>query len=656
MSIDPTQLNFDQLEQQNGLPAGLLTAVMNQESSGNPNAVSPKGAQGLFQLMPATAQAYGVTDPNDPVQSANAGAKLLGDLSKQYKGDLPSVLAAYNWGSGNLDKHGIDNAPAETKDYVSRIQGAMGQHPMQLADAGNIQSDAQVDNLTPEEAKKQLADLGYDENAQPLKQQNDITLDQVDNLSPQQAKDKLSSLGYDENGQPIGGKSLGAKISDDFSKREGNAANILKNSISIVNGKVQPTQSSISTGLQLMGEGAGAISDTVSDAFGSAFPQSTSALQSLAKSVAATKPVQAVASAANDFAQAHPITAANAAAVGNIVALSGLGEGVGAVKDLTGDALSKVGNTLYQSGANSAQIAKTKFAQELITPKLTPTVKNAQFTNSVEQGALNTRTPVPTPQEKAVIDTVASIPGVSKSKSLNANYKTLSDAFKEEATTLASKLQDANIPVSDDHIINGLSDIRNNLAQNIYISGDGAKSAEGVVNGALAHIANNPQTAAGLLQARKDFDKWLILQKGSKIFNPAVSGPVDIAVQQVRQGINNMIASAVPDAGVKASLQKQFNIQTAMKNIATKGGGEAPNAIGRGLQKVSHLIPVKSPTAKAELATGAAALLFGTGAGAVVPIPAALGLAGYGAYKGLTSPAFRKGVGASLRTIGNTIK
>ncbi len=139
--IDPKQLNT--LEQQHGLPSGLLQSVMKAESAGNPNAVSPKGALGLFQFMPETAKAYGI-NPLDPQQAAVGAARMYGDLSKQYKGDVPSMLAAYNWGSGNLAKQGMANAPRETQDYIAKVQAGLGQQ-YAAANTGNM-TDATVSN------------------------------------------------------------------------------------------------------------------------------------------------------------------------------------------------------------------------------------------------------------------------------------------------------------------------------------------------------------------------------------------------------------------------------------------------------------------------------------------------------------------------------
>lgn len=145
-------LNLTGLEQKYGLPVGLLSAVMNKESSQNPNAISPKGATGLFQFMPETAKAYGV-DPLVPEQAANGAARMFADLHKQYSGDLPSMLAAYNWGSGNLAQNGIENAPAETRDYISTIT-------QQLANSGQVQNDGIDEASVDAEIAALEAELG----------------------------------------------------------------------------------------------------------------------------------------------------------------------------------------------------------------------------------------------------------------------------------------------------------------------------------------------------------------------------------------------------------------------------------------------------------------------------------------------------------------
>lgn len=108
-----------------GLHADLIRAVIQAESAGNKNIVSPKGAQGLMQLMPATARQYGVTDPFDPEQNIDGGAKYLSYLFKHYDGDTRLALAAYNSGEGTVDKYGGIPPYAETKDYVKKIEHAL---------------------------------------------------------------------------------------------------------------------------------------------------------------------------------------------------------------------------------------------------------------------------------------------------------------------------------------------------------------------------------------------------------------------------------------------------------------------------------------------------------------------------------------------------
>ena len=107
-----------------GVDPALVAAVMETESRFNPDAVSQAGARGLMQLMPATARGLGVTDANDPLQNILGGAKLLGQLSAKYNGNIELTLAAYNAGSGAVDKHGGIPPYAETRKYVPLVLSA----------------------------------------------------------------------------------------------------------------------------------------------------------------------------------------------------------------------------------------------------------------------------------------------------------------------------------------------------------------------------------------------------------------------------------------------------------------------------------------------------------------------------------------------------
>lgn len=117
--------------QTHGVDYALLNAVAATESAFNPNAVSPKGAVGLMQIMPATAEQYGLrSDPGFPLSlklkeeqvNIQIGTRLLADLSRRYPGRLDLVLAAYNAGQGAVSRagHQIPNY-RETQDYVRKV-------------------------------------------------------------------------------------------------------------------------------------------------------------------------------------------------------------------------------------------------------------------------------------------------------------------------------------------------------------------------------------------------------------------------------------------------------------------------------------------------------------------------------------------------------
>lgn len=112
---------IQQAAQQHGVSEGLIKAVMHTESGFNVNARSPVGAQGLMQLMPATARRFNVSNAYDPQENIMAGAKYLAWLLKRFNGNTSLALAGYNAGEGNVAKYGGVPPFRETQDYVRRV-------------------------------------------------------------------------------------------------------------------------------------------------------------------------------------------------------------------------------------------------------------------------------------------------------------------------------------------------------------------------------------------------------------------------------------------------------------------------------------------------------------------------------------------------------
>jgi len=121
--VPPEELDpvVEHAAQKEGVSSDLVHAVIEQESGARPCAVSSRGALGLMQLMPTTAEEMDVQDPFDPEQNVEAGTKLLKFLMNKYDDNLPLVLGAYNAGPGRVDEEaGVPQIP-ETLKYVADI-------------------------------------------------------------------------------------------------------------------------------------------------------------------------------------------------------------------------------------------------------------------------------------------------------------------------------------------------------------------------------------------------------------------------------------------------------------------------------------------------------------------------------------------------------
>jgi soluble lytic murein transglycosylase-like protein len=123
LAVPRVETSIDAIARRHGLDPLLVHAVIRAESNFDPRAVSPKGAAGLMQLMPETAQRYGVDNRFDPAQNVDGGVRYLRDLMAMFDGNLSLALAAYNAGEGAVLKHGRRIPPyPESQQYVVRVR------------------------------------------------------------------------------------------------------------------------------------------------------------------------------------------------------------------------------------------------------------------------------------------------------------------------------------------------------------------------------------------------------------------------------------------------------------------------------------------------------------------------------------------------------
>jgi soluble lytic murein transglycosylase-like protein len=122
----PYQRLIEEVADRHGLDHKLLSALVDVESARNARAVSPKGARGLGQLMPGTAERFGVRDIHDPEDNLDGAAQYLRWLIGRYDGNLRLALAAYNAGEGAVDRRGTIPDYPETVAFVQKVLARAG--------------------------------------------------------------------------------------------------------------------------------------------------------------------------------------------------------------------------------------------------------------------------------------------------------------------------------------------------------------------------------------------------------------------------------------------------------------------------------------------------------------------------------------------------
>lgn len=631
--IDPQKLLL--LEQQHGLPQGLLSAVMMAESAGNPNAVSPKGARGLFQFMPPTTEAYGI-NPDDPEQAASGAARMYADLSKQYGGDLPKMLAGYNWGSGNLQKHGLENAPEETRNYIDKVTSSMGREVKIIPTAnemtvpagrnirfpnGKVLKNVPTD-LTKEQIQQKLAESGRLE-------EFGITL-------PEEDDGFLTRVGQDiQKRRAQAGESVAATQRGEQTKAEEIFQRFSK--------------AGVGTMLDVMGEGAVSGFRALPDVVEQPLRQAGSFV---AEQVAPV--VQPVVEAYEDFAKNNPRAARNTESAGNLLAMFAPIKGKPALMKQT--PFGKVGSKLEKVAATQAKQRKGEFALDLVKPKQTASVREAQVGRTVEEGFKRNKVVAPTPREAEIAKELSRLP-IDKGKTLQGNYNVISKEVTKEARRLENRLKRKDVVFPRKEYFAKLNGAMQRLSENPELVGDAAKSAEKIIQKMQSIVQSKKSSASGLLQARKELDAWIRSQKGAAAFDPKYENAMTIAIREIRKTTNDFIDTKATDVGVKSSLRRQSNLFNAMDNIAPKAADEATNRIARLWQNVSNIVPINNDLTRNIVTTLGLGVVGG--ATALSPLVGGAVAAGYGInklQKFARSPAAKRGLATLLNQTDRAIR
>lgn len=320
-------------------------------------------------------------------------------------------------------------------------------------------------------------------------------------------------------------------------------------------------------------------------------------------------------------------------------------------------ALGRTADRLTRAADAQTTARRQEFAEQLIQPKPTARVRQEQVARSSEQGVLRSRVVEPSPAEARAAAEVVNIPDVKPSQSLLANANVIRRELSDEAENLRTLLDENPVSVSPREVEKSLELAQQRILDQPLIVGNAARVSQRLVNEAQRIVGQHPNTSSGLLQARKEFDRFVETQRGGSVFDPALENATSIAVREVRQTLNNIIAVKNPSVGVRESLGRQSNLFVALDNMTPKIADMYNNAALRLWQNAMRVLPFRGEFNQL-MATVAGVGGLGASA-AFAPMFTTLAGLGLGAYAGtklVTAPGAKRALAGLIRQTDSALK
>jgi hypothetical protein len=315
----------------------------------------------------------------------------------------------------------------------------------------------------------------------------------------------------------------------------------------------------------------------------------------------------------------------------------------------------KAGDKVIDAGKKQSSNQRTKFIEELVRPKQTSSVREAQVSRTSGGGFFQNKNIQPSLDESEIASELSKLPAINKGKTLQGNYNIIQAEVGKEADNLKNMLSKNDVFFPRKEIRASLKGVSQRLEKSPLVTGDAAASANKILAKMDELIDEMPKSSASnLLEARKKLDRWMKQQKGGDIFDPSRESAISLALREIRQTTNDFIDTKAKNVPVKQSLKRQSNLYKAMDNLAPKAAEEAPNAIARLVQNTIKHVPLKN-----EFYQTLGALFGAAGASTAVaafPKIALGGAAVYGAGKAIASPQAKKALGQLLKATDKTIR